>query len=262
MSPSSGLDEVTLAFRNRNPWLLLGWFDVRQRYRRSVLGPLWLTLSTAILVGILGLLWSSLFKMNIKEYMPYFTIGHVTWGFMVMQVNDSCTGFSQFEHIIKQTRLPMATYTLRLLTRNVAIFAHNSLVIVVVLTFVGSGWSWNALYFIPAFALLLGSLFGVSVITAVLCTKYRDMQPIIQNITTIAFFVTPIMWKPDLLGPSREWIATLNPIAHLLHIVREPLLGHTTNMTSWIWSIAIAVVVNAIALLLLDRYSKRIAYWL
>lgn len=262
MTPKSGTEEFTLAFKNRNPWLLLGWYDIKQRYRRSVLGPLWLTLTTGILVAVLGVVWSTLFKTDLRDYMPFFAIGHVIWGFIVMQINDACTGFVQFEHIIKQTRLPMATYALRLLTRNITILGHNAIIILIVIGFVGNGWTWHSAYLLLSIPILCATLFGMTVIISIACTKYRDIQQIVQNLTTIAFFVTPIMWKPELLGDSRRWIAEINPITHLLHIIRQPILGLHTAPDSWIISTGVMLLTLFIAWVMMNKHGSKIAYWL
>src|SRR5699024_5965365 len=117
-------------------WWLLGWYDIKQRYRRSVLGPFWLTISTAILIATLGLLWSTIFRMDLSTYLPFFTVGNIFWTYLSSQVNEASTGYTQFENLVKQVRLPYPSYILRLLCRNLIIFAHNFVIILFVISFV------------------------------------------------------------------------------------------------------------------------------
>ena len=62
--------------------LALGWFDIRLRYRGSMLGPFWLTLSTAVMVVALGVLYSALFKMELHDYLPFLALSLVLWTFL------------------------------------------------------------------------------------------------------------------------------------------------------------------------------------
>ncbi|WP_423370383.1 ABC transporter permease [Burkholderia sp. LMG 32019] len=243
-------------------WGLLAWYDIKQRYRRSVLGPFWMTLSTGIMIATLGVVWSMIFKMQIHEYLPFYAIGQVVWSFYSTQVNESCTAFSQFEGLMKQTRLPLPSFVLRLVVRNLIIFAHNFVVVALVITFIGPGWSWYALLAVPGLMLASVAIFFISLCVAIPCTRFRDLLPVVQNLTMIGFYLTPILWQPKTLGSKFEWMVALNPAAHLLDVVRSPLLGQMPSLASWAWVIGITVVTGGVASLMLSRYRHRVAYWL
>lgn len=243
-------------------WGLLAWYDIKQRYRRSVLGPFWMTLSTGILIATLGAVWSLIFNMKINEYLPFYAVGQVFWSYYSTQINESCTGFTMFEGLMKQTRLPMPSFILRLVVRNLIILAHNFLVIVVVISFVGPGWSWTALVAIPGLLLASLAVYFASLCVAIPCTRFRDLQPVVQNLTMIGFYVTPILWQPKTLGDRFKWLVDLNPATHLISIVRDPLLGTLPAWQSWIWVLGTAAFFAILASLLLSRYRHRIAYWL
>lgn len=243
-------------------WGLLAWYDIKQRYRRSVLGPFWMTLSTGIMIATLGAVWSLIFNMKIHEYLPFYAAGQVVWSFYSTQINESCVGFTQFEGVMKQTRLPLPSFILRLVMRNLIIFAHNFLVVAIVITFVGPGWSWTALIAIPGLLLATIAVFFGSLCVAIPCTRFRDLQPVVQNLTMIGFYVTPILWQPKTLGERFAWLVDLNPATHLLNIVREPLLGHLPPLESWIWVLCTIAFLGVVASLMLSRYRHRVAYWL
>ena len=243
-------------------WALLAWYDIKQRYRRSVLGPFWLTISTAVLIGTLGLLWSQLFKVNLHEYMPHFAAGNVIWGFIAMQLGEASTGFTQFENLIKQRRLPYPSYILRLLARSFIIFLHNFIIVVIVVSFIGDGWSLVSLIAIPGLFLLSLVVYFVSISCAVLCTRYRDMVPVVQNIVTVGYFLTPIMWQTKTLPEQHQWVALWNPVAHILDIARAPLLGQVPTLLNWTVSLGALVVTAVMAFALLGRARNRIAYWI
>ncbi|VWB73992.1 ABC transporter permease [Burkholderia lata] len=255
-------NELLDTVRAPHLWLVLAWYDIKQRYRRSVLGPFWMTLSTGIMIGTLGVIWSLIFNMDIKDYLPYYAAGQVIWSFYSGQVNEACTGFIQFEGLLKQIRLPMPSFLLRLVMRNLIILMHNFVVVVIVITFIGAGWSWVALVAIPGLFLASVCIFLMSICVAIPCTRFRDLQPIVQNLMTVGFYVTPILWQPKAIGAKFAWLVEYNPAAHLINIVRDPLLGHAPPLASWGWVFGMVLVFGVIASLLLARFRHRIAYWL
>lgn len=260
--PRSAVEEFSKSLANPHLWALLGWYDIRQRYRRSVLGPLWLTLSTGVMIGTLGVLWSTLFKTDIHDYLPFFGTGYVVWSLLSGQINEACTGFIQFEATMKQIRLPLPVYLLRLLARNVIIFGHNAVIIFIVIQFVGDGFKPVALLAIPGLALLCIALMFLSVIVAIICTRFRDMPPVIQNLTMIAYYLTPIMWHEQNIGPKYRWIAGWNPFSHLINIVRSPLLGQAPTFLNWTVASGLTLAFALVSWILLAKHRNRVAYWL
>lgn len=258
----NGFSDLLAALRSPHLWALLAWYDIRQRYRRSVLGPFWVTLSTGIMIGTMGIIWSFLFKMDIKAYLPFFAVGSMVWTFYSTQINEACMGFVMFEHTIKQVRFPMAVYLLRILMRNLILLAHNSVIIILVFAVLRIGIDWHALLVIPG--LLIGSvaMLGISMIVSVFCTRFRDMPMIVQNAIMVLFYATPIIWRPATLGAKHAWIAEWNPFAHLIEIVRAPLVDRTFPAESYVLAIASTVVLLVIGIALQGRFRDRIAYWL
>lgn len=242
-------------------WSFLGWQDIRQRYRRTILGPWWLAISTGLLVLGLGFLWSELFRVDVRTFLPFFVIGYVLWMFFSGVISEACTGFTQFEGLIKQQRIPFSAYLYRLGVRHLVMLAHNIVVVAFIVLWAGSNWSMVTLLAIPGLMIFLGAVLMISVPIAILCTRFRDMPQAITTFLPTAFFFTPIFWRPETLDRFR-WVADYNPIAHLIDIVRLPLLGIAPGAALWIWSLAFLVISTAIGAWLLGRYGHRLAYWL
>ena len=141
-------------------WGRLGWNDLLQRYQRSILGPLWLTISMGVLIGALGILYASLFKINLENYLPFLTIGFVLWQFISGILLDSCSAYVSAEGIIKQIKLPFSIHIYRLLWRNFITFLHNAVVIIIVLVYFNIGVSWQILLVLPGLIIII--LIGVS----------------------------------------------------------------------------------------------------
>jgi len=242
-------------------WGTLGWHDIRQRYRRSVLGPFWFTLSTAIMVVVLGMLYSTLLKQEIENYLPFLAVGLVIWQYIGSVINEGCAVFIGSTHLIKQIRLPLTVHVCRLVWRNFVILLH-SLPVVIVMLLVFRGAIGIEILLVP-FGLIILVLNGVwlGVVLGVLCSRYRDIPPIVSNLVQVAFFFTPVMWLPEILE-DRAWIAHYNPFYHLIEIIRAPLLNRPVAVESWLWSFGILVLRFAFAQYLMRRARNRVPYWL
>jgi len=239
----------------------LGWLDIRLRYRGSMLGPFWLTLSTGIMVGALGILYSTLFRTNLHDYLPFLSLSLVLWGFLSGLVGESCATFTEAESIIRAVRMPSFLFGLRTLIRNLLVLAHNILVIVVVFAIMLIWPGWNALLAVPAVVLWVLDALALTLLLGAFCARFRDIQPIVNSVMQIAFFMSPVIWKPEQLGPG---VAKLpwNPFFDLLEIVRAPLLGEVASAYTWLGAGAYSLALCALAWTFFARARGRVAFWL
>ncbi len=122
--------EILNGFRAWRVWTILGWDDIRQRYRRSILGPFWITLSMGVFILLLGVIYGRLFHMDLPTYLPYLSLGFIVWGFMSAVANDSCVAFHESGRIIKQIKLPFAIYIFRAVYRNFIVFLHTIIIFI------------------------------------------------------------------------------------------------------------------------------------
>ena len=246
--------------RAHHLWYLLGWRDIRQRYRRSLLGPLWLTLSMGALVGALGFLYGMLLGVETAAYMPFLALGFIVWALISGVITDGCQVFINAESIIKQVGLPLSVHVYRLLWRNLLILFHNALVFVVVAAVFGVWPGWAGLLALPGLVLLCLNGLWVALLLGIVSARFRDVPPIVASIVRICFFVTPIIWMPELV-PARATVLEINPFYHLVEVVRAPLLGEVPGLSSWIAVLCMTAGGWVLAFAFFRRYRWRIAYW-
>lgn len=246
-------------------WGLLGWHDIRQRYRRSVIGPFWLSISTAIMVGALGFVYSGLFNQDITKYLPFVAVGLIVWGFISTVFNESTTVFVNSEGMLKQIRLPLTVHVCRMVWRNFIIFAHNAVIIVAVMVWAQTPITWELLLIPAALLIICFNGINVGLLLGIFCTRFRDIVQIVASLTQLLFFVTPIMWSPAILSSrdiNRNWIAEYNPAYHFIEIIRAPVLGEPILMNSWMVVFAISIATWLLAMWVLTKFRHRVAYWL
>jgi lipopolysaccharide transport system permease protein len=241
-------------------WASMGWNDIRQRYRRSLLGPFWLTASMAIMVIALGIIYSRLFKTEIHDFLPYLCVGLLIWGFISSVLSEAGTLFTGSESYIKQVRLPLTIYVFRFVWSRVIIFAHNVIIYFGVLLYFQIWPGTAALLAIPGLIVLFFNAALVSLYLGMASARFRDVPQIIGSATQIIFFITPIMWKTELIGTSSPIVA-LNPFFHLIEIVRGPLLGYPPSTFNYFIVAGITFINVLMAIYVFSRFRPRIAYW-
>lgn len=253
--------DIIDGLRAAHVWGTLGLHDIRQRYRRSVLGPLWYTLSTLIMVSVLGFLYATLLQQDASNYVPFLGVGLVVWQFLASVANDGCTAFTSVDFLIKQVRLPLTIHVAREVWRNFLILVHNLPVVILLLIAFGKTPNWGFVLLPFGFCALLLNGVWIGIVLGILCTRFRDVPPIVSNLMQVAFFLTPVMWSPEILA-DRSWVAEYNPFYHVIEVVRAPLLGRNVDPQSWLWVGGILLAGFAAAQFLMNRYRSRVPYWL
>lgn len=242
---------------------LLAWQEFKHRYRRSLFGPFWSTLSTAIFVAAISLVLGSALNVPISEYAPYVAIGIVLWQFLSSAVSNSCASFVTAAPLIKDMPLPIILFPAKDLYRELIALIHNSIIIPIAFIFVGRWFEWSGLWALLGFAVLLANLGWVTLLLSLVSVRYRDVQQIVSSILPIVMIASPIMWIPSMM-PNRLGIAflELNPVARLIELVREPLLGNFPSLESWIFGIVCALVGWIVATAVYVSVRKQVAFWI
>jgi ABC-type polysaccharide/polyol phosphate export permease len=242
-------------------WTSLGWQDIKQRYRRSKIGPFWVTISMGFMIAGMGFLYADLFHTDVHTYLPYLTVGMIVWGLIGPLVTENCNAFVEGEGIIKQVKLPLSMHVYRVIWRNLIIFGHNFIIFILVAMIFEIWPSWRGLLAIPGLLMICINGVWVGLLWGVISARFRDVPQIVASVMQIAFFMTPIMWLPTAVS-GRTWFLKVNPFYYFMALVRGPLLGEDPNMHLWRWAILITVCGWTVAFLMYRLCRRRIAYWL
>jgi lipopolysaccharide transport system permease protein len=234
--------------------------DLVHRYRGSVLGPIWLTLSTAVMLGALGFLYAKLFNMQVGDYLPWLAVSLIVWNILAQAAAEACLTLTSAEGIIRQMNVPYTVQALRTVMRAGLVAAHNLPLIFVVFLIFGVPVSWTILWAIPGLALLAVNAFWASLLLGVICARFRDIPPIVNSVVQIAFFVTPVIWKPELIKESAA-LLPLNPFFGLLEVVRGPILGTTPSLLVWASALTVTTVMWVVSQIFFTRFRGRVAFW-
>lgn len=245
-------------------WLILAYHDIRLRYRRSVLGPLWLTLSIAISLYSMGYLYSSLFHLDMHEYYPYLVSGMLGWTLISTLVVEYTDGFISYQSLIYQLKLPYTLHIHRIAARNIIVFFHNLLILIPIYMIFHDTVKINVctLLIVPGLCVVYLNAISFGSVLALIGARYRDMSQFIKSIVQVIFFITPVMWKPDMLTGKKHLIVEWNPFYSILELIRAPLLGEVPNFANIETALLITLVGFFLWYYLFVRYRSRIVYWL
>jgi lipopolysaccharide transport system permease protein len=243
--------------------LMLGWQDIRQSYRRSVFGQLWITIGMAVTIAAIGIVFGTLFVTPLEVFLPYLASGLIMWGLIAGILNDGNQAFIAAEGMIKQLPLPKIVYIVRVVWRNIIISAHNIVIFPVVILIVGGKTSWAILLWPLGVLIAVTALSGLALIFGIIAARFRDLPQIVNAALTVAFYVTPVIWIRESLGDNElvNILVSLNPLNHILQVARLPLIGQFPSIENWTWVIVSAAIFWTIGMLLFKRFEKRIAYW-
>lgn len=256
------LQDFKGAFTHWQVWVMLGWQDIRLRYRRSMLGPFWLTISMAVTIYTMGFLYGHLFKMELQTYFPYLATGILSWNLLSTILIESTDIFTQSESYIKQVKLPYFTYVFRMVFRNFVIFLHNFMAFIPLIFIFHITVSWHSLIVLPALLLVAFNAAVYGAIIAIIGTRYRDIAPIIISLIQVIFFLTPIMWMPNLLPERYQFAVHYNPFAQFINLLRYPLLGQPVPADIINMVVIFSLLGVSILFVLFTKYRSRIVFWI
>lgn len=236
--------------------------DFKNKYRNSILGVGWAFLSPLGMVAIIGTVYSILFRMSPKEFIPYLFLGIMPWNFLTESAAIGSRAFLNSHGYIKQTVVPLEVFPARVTVSTFINFIFSlSVFIVLYFIFVPEKIHWTMLAVLPAIFLWLVFVLGYTAITALVTTYIRDFEPIQTLMLQALFYATPVLYQSKMIPPKYALIYRLNPLYYLLESLRKPLLGEgLPDPTSVTVAAATAFLTLALAQYLLRKVGRKIAF--
>ncbi|MGQ0574485.1 MAG: ABC transporter permease, partial [Pseudonocardia sp.] len=179
--------DLRAGWSQRPLWGYLGWQDIKQRYRRSVLGPLWISISMGVIATAMGILYGVLFGQPIATFLPYVATGLLIWNFVQGCILEGSEVFIANEGLIRFLPAPLSLHIYRLVWRQSLFFAHNLVIWAVLMVVFPQPLDWTVALAVPAFAVLVLNGAWIAILTGIVATRFRDIPPIIASLTQLLF---------------------------------------------------------------------------
>lgn len=226
LTPTNAFSELTDSLGLWRLWLTMGWTDIKQRYRNSILGPFWLASGLALTIAGMSLLYSQILHISFREFAPYLAAGLMIWTFISSTAIESCHGYVAAEGLIKSLQVPYFVYIFRVVARNFIVLGHNLIVVALIWIVFGKIAHIKPLEALAGLALLLLFSAGMAAMFASIGAIFKDFVQIITQVFQVLIFVTPVFWLTTSISPRSAFLH-LNPFYYLMEVVRAPLLGST-----------------------------------
>lgn len=259
---AAALEDLKQSFDSPAAWWVISKQQVLSRYRRTILGPWWITLQRLFFIAGLSLLFGALLGRDIAEFIPYVAIGFIVFSVLVSSLNTSATLITANISVLKNSAMPVSILNFRFISTTLIQLGHDLVAVVITLLVLHRNWTEAAFLSVLGLALVLINAFAISFWVAPLAARFRDLAPLIQTLSSVFMFITPIFWYPDdLAGSQRNLLTVWNPFAYLLEIVRSPILGDAVSPLSWILAIGFTLMNLAVGFFAFSFSRQRLRYW-
>lgn len=260
MSWAQCREDIAPFFTRHVTWRALAAGDIRSKYRRTMLGPWWITATNAFTALIMGLVAGRFLGADMKSYLPHFMVSMTIWNFIASALGESTYTMINAGGMIKAVDMPLLIHIMRMAQRNLIIFLHN----IAVIPFIWLIYPWHigivSLLSIVGLMIVYVFIVSASLIISMICVRYRDVPPIVQAMLQLLFFVSPIIWSPSQTKGG-EILVAINPVAHLLAVTRDPIMGNIPSLMNWACSLGSVAVLTAAMIYIYTRYRTRVVFW-
>ncbi len=257
------ISDFIFSLKNIYSWTYLAYFDLKLKYRRAFLGPWWIVLGMAISAGLMCLLWSTIFNLDWKSYLTYLFSGFIIWMWISGQVIEAPQIFyTDASRFMKSYANPPIFYVFRKCYINLLLFLHHIPLIIIVTVLVNGRIDYTAFLSLPLglFIVFINFIFFTSIL-GMLGARYRDIEPTVKSLMPPMLLLTPILWKPEMLGEYASLIYW-NPFVYFVGIVRDDLIGLPFDIYIWIGALVITFVQMLIFLILYSKKRDRVVFWI
>lgn len=258
----SAVSDIVKSVEATRIWFVLGLNDVLARYRGSILGPFWITLTTAIFVLGIGFLYAGLMKVSLERYLPWMTTGLVVWNLISQTVLESSEAFVNVSNVMRQTNFPAPIFVWRVVWRNVLTFLHQAPVLLVIAIKFGYIGRIHWLEALAGLFLILLNLTWFSLACAIVCARFRDLKQILASMTQLLFFLSPVLWIPNEMKGVGGKLLALNPVVHMLNVLRGPLIGEGMTVYGCVFLLVSAAAGWVLTVVYLAHVRRRIVHYI
>ena len=242
--------------------LSLAWTEVVQSYRRSLLGPFWITLNLVIFTLAMTLVYGALFSVPTAEYAAYLACGMIVWSWVSALLIEAGNTFINNAHFIKNTSIDKSILIWTFVYRQVVILAHHLLVYGALVVLGIIHLSLYTALAIPAFLVLFVMSIPITAVMSILFTRFRDLGRLISSLMLVILMVTPIFWQPGMMAGRRALLYLGNPVYYIVEFARAPLLGKPPSPLVVAVVLAMTAVIWVIGAATYRRYAKYAVFWL
>lgn len=251
------------SLRSPEFWVYATWLELVTKYRRSRLGLFWALLPSLLYTFGVGWFFATLQRYDALTFIPHLGLGYVFFRLITVSLSEAGTACAGHASFILDGRVRLTDYILRVVAKALfyAVLAAPTMAIALAIS--PDFEPLGLLVLVPALLVLLANIAWMGAIVAVLGARLPDVNQLVGSILMFAFLFTPILWRADQipLGSLRGSIARVNPLFHLVEIVRAPLLGEPIEKLTYLYLAIMLIVGWTAAIWVYRKFARYVPIW-
>lgn len=201
--------------------------DVKIKYRKSALGVLWTLLNPLMMMAILSIVFSNLFRFDIENYSLYLLAGQIIFNFYNESTSGAMTAILGNAALIKKVYIPKYLFVVSRITSSGINILSSFCALILVMIFTRSELHWTIFLAIIPLAYLFVFSLGIGLILAALTVRFRDVIHLYSVFVTALMYLTPVIYSISMLPNWVQFIVKLNPLTGILTIFRNVVIYNT-----------------------------------
>ena len=257
------LHEVKMTIRYSHLIVELVKRDLKLKYRRSFLGYFWSLLNPLMMMSVMMVVFSYMFRFNIENYPLYLICGQTIFNFFNESTNKAMYSILENSPLLKKVYVPKCVFPLSRVLSSFTTMTLSLLAVLIVMVVTRVRFHFSMLlFFIPLIFLLLFAS-GMGMILSGLAVKFQDVTHLYSVFTMILMYATPIFYPIEALPDNVARIINRNPIYTIIFLFRELMLyGRVPPLSSWLYALGASLAMFALGALLFDRMRKDFIYYI
>jgi len=237
--------------------------ELRARYKHTIFGFFWLVANPLLQMLVIGFVFTFLLAQPVKNYYFFLFNGLLVWNFFSLSLAKTTPSIVYERSLIKKARFPHAVIPVSIILSNFIHFILAFILYLVPVLFLGTLTLVSAPLVLLSFVLLLAFTVGLSLLTASLNVRFRDVNFFVSALLIIWFYATPIMYALTMIPSRLLWLWRFNPLTSILQLLQQALLGLPGPGPAMLASnIGVIVVVTLLGIAVFRRESRYFDDWL
>ena len=231
--------------------------DLKLKYRRSFLGYFWSLLNPLMMMTVMMIVFSYMFRFDIENYPLYLICGQTIFNFFNESTNRAMYSLLENSALLKKVYVPKCVFPLARVFSSFTTMTLSLLAVLIVMVFTRVRFHFSMLLFFVPLVFLLFFASGVGMILSGLAVKFQDVTHLYSVLVMILMYATPIFYPIEAVPESVARFIRLNPLYVIITLFRELMLfGRIPALGSWLYAALAALVMFTIGAALFDRMRK------
>lgn len=237
--------------------------DLKLKYRRSVLGYFWSLLNPLMMMAVMMVVFSYMFRFDIENYPLYLICGQTIFNFFNEATNKAMYSIIENGLLLKKVYVPKYAFPISRVLSCFITMSMSLLAILIVMVFTRVRFHWSLLLFFGPLVYLLLFACGVGMVLSALAVKFRDVTHLYSVLTMVWMYATPIFYPIEAVPEGVARLIRLNPLFIIINLFRQLVLyGNVPPAGSWLLGAAVSAVTFVLGGLVFNHMQKNFIYYI